>query len=58
MKNEIELQLKEMGITKVNKNLFLDYWDMLYDTLLTKYGISSSEADKELTIYYNQLKTN
>ena len=55
MTNEIELQLKQMGITEVNKNLFQDYWDMLYDTLLTKYGISSSEADKELTLYYNQL---
>ena len=55
MTNEIELQLKQMGITEVNKNSFQDYWDMLYDTLLTKYGISSSEADKELTLYYNQL---
>lgn len=56
MKKEIELQLKEMGITKVNKKLFQNYWDMLYDNLLTKYGISSSEADTELKLYYKQLR--
>lgn len=34
MKKEIELQLKEIGITKVNKKLFQDYWDMsYYDTI-------------------------
>ena len=55
MTKQIELELEELGFIKVDKSTFQDYWDMLYDTLLTKYGISSSEADKELTLYYNQL---
>lgn len=55
MKNEIELELEELGFIRVDKSTFKDYWDILYDNLLTKYGISSSEADKELTLYYNQL---
>jgi len=55
MTKQIELELEELGFIKVDKSTFKDYWDMLYDTLLTKYGISSSEADRELTLYYNQL---
>ena len=55
MKKEIELKLIELGITKVNKNVFNEIWHILYDTLLTKYGISSNEADEKLDLYFNQL---
>jgi hypothetical protein len=55
MKKEIELKLNELGVTKVNKNVFNEIWHILYDTLLNKYGISSNEADKELNLYFNQL---
>ena len=55
MIQEIELELKQIGIKKINKNLFSNYWDILYHILLTKYGISSSEADKEVKLYYKQL---
>jgi len=56
MKKEIQLELKKIGIKEMNKNLFsIDYWDILYHILLTKYGISSSEANKELKLYYKQL---
>ena len=56
MIQEIELELKKIGIKEMNKTLFrIDYWDILYHILLTKYGISSSEADKELKLYYKQL---
>ena len=37
------------------KNVFNEIWHILYDTLLTKYGIPSNEADKELDLYFNQL---
>lgn len=56
MIQEIEIELKKIGIKEMNKTLFkIDYWDILYNILLTKYGISSSEADKELKLYYKQL---
>lgn len=55
MKKEIDLELIELGVNDLNKKLFEFYWDNLYDALLTKYGISSNEADNQLELYYNQL---
>ena len=55
MKKEIDLELVELGVTELNKKIFVYYWDNLYDVLLRRYGISSNEADNELELYYNQL---
>ena len=55
MTQEIELKLNELGIAEVDKNVFQETWHILYDTLLNRYGVSSTDAEKELDLYLNQL---
>ena len=57
MQAEITTELKELS-NEVSLKSFEDYWQFLYHNLLTKYGITSSEADEELDIFYNNLKNN
>lgn len=57
MQAEITTELKELS-NEVTLKSFEDYWQFLYHNLLTKYGITSSEADEELDIFYNNLKNN
>jgi hypothetical protein len=52
MQQEIQEILKNGVI-----NLFEENWHNFYHTLLTQYGISSSEADQELDNILNKLKS-